>query len=264
MNNAIHIGQGQLMRQRTYGKGYSAADATEDYIVASDGRCLLNGSEPGCIVGHGALTKVDQMVNGDESQWIQPIIDQKIPIICTANGGDGKWGNNTSQARFAETWANLTAYGASTTRRFAVGTSMGGIMLLNGIFNRGGSGTDYSSLIAGIVLICPVLDLQYIVDNNPSSLGSGQSYSVTSAGAYNGTPNYSTYSPYVWGVGNSTLQNIPILMYYSTNDPICNPSASTAFAAAMNNITLVSLGANGHSQVGMPDNAAADFFKGLL
>lgn len=239
---------------QTYGDGYSAAAPAEVYVAGRNANIPLNGTQIGCINGHGASSTVITQVQTAEQPWAYPIQQSGIPLICSEAGGTFTWGNPDSIERIGDTWGFFSdlpsagGYGASSGGVVLYGVSMGAIVVLNGAFNQGAQvgGMDFSGLIQGIVLNLPVLDLQWIVDNDPFGFSAGV------IAAYGGTPDYSVYSPIEWGVVNATLKAIPMRIYYSTDDPICFPASTVAFAAAMDNCELISLGAVGHNGTTVP------------
>jgi alpha-beta hydrolase superfamily lysophospholipase len=219
---------------------------------------LVQDAKIGVVLAHGLLGNG----NIDTSQdYIEALIARRIPVIGTDLGGPINWGNEDCVARMNDTitYFNQIA-GARTDRVVLLGASMGAASVLNWARNwqntAAGSGNDFAnlSLVAGVALWAPALDMEDIFDNDRGSLA------ATISTAYSGyTGGWATQAAtansanYAAGYLGSSIR-----IWYSTDDPICLESTITTFGAA-SGATLTSLGAVGHSVNGMDVEDFADW-----
>lgn len=161
------------------------------------------------------------------------INDADLPQLIIDGDDESGWGNDASVTRLAAAWtwakANLPV---KTDKLCLVGSSMGATWGLN-------YAKANPTQVAGFAGIIPCLDLQYIVDNNPSSLAAG----VTTAYGTINDAVYAAHSPVRFG---SSVTAVPQKLWYSDTDTV-TPNASTNTYATASGAALASLGSIGHS-----------------
>lgn len=126
-----------------------------------------------------------------------------------------------------------------------VGGSMGGMLACNWARQN-------PNLVALLVLIIPLVDGEDFRSIN--ALG----YQASFEAAYGGNAAWQAARPNFNPVQYAAqLSNIPTHLYYSTDDPVCRPATTKAFADAHGRCELFSLGAQGHGAFGMDNRTAA-------
>lgn len=168
-------------------------------------------------------------------------------------GGDSTWGNPTGVTAVGTYLTAIRANYAHATKKIGlVGYSMGSMNVLN--YARANLAN-----IGAICLQIPVVNGEDVRSNNRAGAQAAFELAwVNNAGwqAARATSNPVEYA--------AQLSSIPILIYYSTNDPTAIPAEIMAFAATHGNCVLVSLGAIGHALTGLNPTLAAEFFTKYL
>lgn len=164
----------------------------------------------------------------------------------TGNGGPGTWGNDTTQTALTTlyTWTQ-TKLGA-TSRIALIGGSQGAAPAVR----WAAANPDKVSAVA---LGIGAVDTEDIRANNRN----GYAASVQTAFGLSAGQSVPTGKT---GVGVAASLTVPVLDYYSDDDPICVPATHTAFAAANpTQIDSRSFGAQGHTLTGFPWGTVTDW-----
>lgn len=163
------------------------------------------------------------------------LADAGMPVLSIDAGGTQPWGNDTSIARVADGWSYIKSqFGAKSDQVLIYGASMGALIALNWAKANPG-------LVAAMALHLPVTDLADIHDNN--RIG----YAVEIETAFGGAAGYAAAIAAHNPIANaSAFSDIPIKMWYASNDTVVMPATVDAFASATG-AKKASLGAVGHT-----------------
>lgn len=168
-------------------------------------------------------------------------------------GGPGVWGNDSSMTKMTSVYNFTQNVLKARTQVVITGGSHGGATAPRWVASN-------NDKVACMLLGIGAVDIQDILTNNRgvnAAAPSGYAQSVQTAwGLGSGTtlPAGST------GVQCAPNITVPVMDYYSTDDPICVASTHTAFAAANpTHITAQSFGSVSHSLNNFPITAAADW-----
>lgn len=155
--------------------------------------------------------------------------------IAADLGGGETFGNATGDAGMDDALTYLRANGASDDPVGLLGGSMGGQTAC--VWAR-----QHLASVECIALLVPGLDVEDIRVNDRL----GAQAAIEAAHTDNATWQAArpTRNPIEFA---DELADIPIRIWYSTDDDVCLPEFVTAFAAAHGNTTLTSLGAVGHN-----------------
>ena len=168
------------------------------------------------------------------------------------------WGNENSLERMSDAYRFLM--GPKVRARagpiLLVGTSMGALTALNWVLR-------HRELVAGIILGCPVLDIEALYGSNAGGLSASiaQAHGVSWPAEL---PDLSSHCPTLYAAALSAL---PMRIYASSNDPIAsNTGRCLEFAAGIPDslIEVVDLGPVGHSPTDTPVNDALSFAASVL
>ena len=220
----------------------STSSGTGQYVasewhIGCYSRRVKSAARRGVLI-HGGRTQT-ALSNMPPDSITAQLVSDSIPVMYF-DCSDGKtWGNPTSVTRTGQAWTyQKNNFGAKTDKVVLYGTSMGALVMFNWALAN-------LSSVAGIVTVNGAVSLIDLHDNDRG----GHKAEIETA---HGTGVVASY------VGNSTItardpaQNaasfagVPIKMFYSGNDPICIPSATTAFASASGAET-VNMGNLGHA-----------------
>jgi predicted alpha/beta hydrolase family esterase len=164
-----------------------------------------------------------------------------FPVLTSDFGGPSTWGNDTSRTAMtaAATWM-MSQPGAMTDKVSLYGGSMGCLTVLNWAISN-------PTKVASIVLVLPAVSLADLHDNRQiSTPGDIAAFIDTAYGNHAGyVAALPTHDPNTTA-NRAALAALPIQVWYSTNDPIADPTIAQSFAAATG-AELRSLGAVGHS-----------------
>jgi predicted alpha/beta hydrolase family esterase len=233
----------------------STSTGTGQYVasethVGCTGRYTNAGAKRAVLI-HGGRGQT-ALSNMPPDTITRLVVETGAPVMY-ADYVDGKqWGNDTVQSRISSLWTFAqSSFGAKTDKVVLYGASMGGPCMLNWAIAN-------PTKVAAIALVIPAVDLGDIYDNNTTaSLGFTASTDIDAAyggaGSFSGTVR-TTHNP---TLNASALAGIPILQFYSGNDPVCRPATQTAFQAAVgSSCTIVNMGNYGHAAPSPPDPSA--------
>jgi pimeloyl-ACP methyl ester carboxylesterase len=207
------------------------------------------GSLPGVLFCHGAGGLAPQ-------QWRDRSTAGHLALAnalgknysCGAGdmGGTSTWGNNTSITALGQlqTWLQGTK-NATAGKIALVGVSMGACAALN--YARANP-----TLVACLVVVIPILDLNDVVTNNRGGFASA--VNTAYGGTYSDTTDGPTHSP----VKYAASFTIPTLIYYAPDDAIATVGPVNTFTAACASSTKVSVGNTGHSEASVSAVPPAD------
>lgn len=224
----------------SFGTGRYAASENDVFLAEPAGWAGgVRGALYFHVAGATASTFMDSTLTG-ELHLIAAIAKQ-YPVLSIDAGGQS-WGNATALARAADGQTRLQGtpitpngpYGAKAGKIILIGSSMGAQLALN-------YAKANPTLVACVVGIIPVVDVQDIVTNNRAGLAA--SVNAAYGGAYSNATYGATYNPAVYAAS----YNIPTQLWYASDDTTTIASAVTAFAAAAQNVTATSVGALGHT-----------------
>lgn len=161
----------------------------------------------------------------------------------------GTFGNDAAQAGIGQLRTFMQGSGApikaASGKMYMVGGSGGGANAIN--YARNNPGNVFS-----MVFFAPLLDLQDLYENRLPASGVTQA-EVNAAYGGDVTAFYDTHSPIE--ADKTPLINIPIKIYYATDDPFIPVASVTTFRDQIEAVggicELQSLGAVGHTDVGV-------------
>lgn len=229
-----------LTRTLTYGTGYAPSAAAETFVVYGNRDTKVDAIRPGGIFAHSlGTTATLGMANpgtNDTGAFQWTLAERGVPVFAGDFAGASAFGNADSLSRVTDgiSFFRTAGYASSSKKIIATGQSMGGLTILN--YARANP-TAFSM----IALAAPAINLQDLYDNNRSDT------TAFISAAYGGVPNYSLYSPWAY---RGSFPDIPMIIFYSEDDPVCIPTYTQQFAAATG-ATLVSLGSVGHAVTGL-------------
>jgi pimeloyl-ACP methyl ester carboxylesterase len=161
---------------------------------------------------------------------------EKFPIIVADQAGD-TWANDTGIAAIAGCRTAIQAASspvqAASGKVFLIGVSMGFTVAC--AWARANIGQ-----VAGIAGILPLVNMTNIYDRDYE--GAKAVIDAAYGGTYSSTTDGPTHDP----IQFAQELNVPIKLWYASNDPGVLPATVTSFVAAAPNCTKVSLGAIGH------------------
>lgn len=157
-------------------------------------------------------------------------------------GGTGTFGNDTSGDRIAEGWSWVKSQVPCATDKMLLCGQSGGCPDVINFAAR-----DLSK-VAALALLIPALDLADIHDNNRAFAPHPGGFAIDIENAYGGAAGWTaaepTHNP-VHHAAAIAAAGVPVLVAYSTDDPICLASIAQSFASSVG-AELVNLGAVGH------------------
>jgi pimeloyl-ACP methyl ester carboxylesterase len=208
---------------------------------------------PGVIHAHGYGGGVDAAYWGTTYGTIPSVIAQRGMISLAGDLGSsantyGTFGNDDT----IDAIGDVIAYGRSSLGVTADPVHLlGGSMGATGVCNYAVRNPDE---VASLTLIIPLVGLIDAHDNNRGGYATTIEAAYTNQAGWNAAK--ATHDPLTFA---ADLPDVPIRIYYSTNDPICVPDTMTAFQA-ITGCELVSIGAQGHYAAGLIDpDEIADF-----
>lgn len=219
----------------TYGSGGYAPSETWVRVRAMDN--TGDNTHPLVMSLHGAT--------GVSYSALLPIINTasqlfeiaagRYTVFSPDAGGGVTFGNDTALNAIAAAQTHAKAsHGAKTGKIALHGTSMGAANALG--YTRANP-----SNVACVVGTIPAIDIEDIRANNRGG------YQATIHTAYGSNALWQaarpTHNPVEFA---SEISAIPVLLFCSSNDPICIRARADAFATAHGNTTIVDLGAVSH------------------
>jgi hypothetical protein len=169
-------------------------------------------------------------------------------------GGATNWGNDASQTALTNAFTYLTTgiLGCKTDKIVLNCGSMGALAGLRWA-------KDNPTKVAAILLSIPATSLVDLHDNNRGGYAAEMETAHGVSGTYAGNATIIGKDP---AQNTSAIAAIgcPIRLYYSTDDPICVPSATTTFGAAVG-AEMISMGAQGHATGSPYSTDEADLFQ---
>lgn len=199
-----------------------------------------DGSVRGVIYCHGALSTETQVLGTTfpNTAAIVAAIANIYPTLACRFSGDA-WANDAAIAKvaLAKTYLQGTV-GAKSGKVFLLGGSMGGALAM--AYARANP-----TLVAGLILLEPVSDLQDIATNNRGSLAA--SLNAAYSGGYSDATYGATHNPTTFA---SSLAAIPVQTWYATDDATVIPATVTAVMTAIGGVDLHTL-TGGHADAAL-------------
>lgn len=224
------------MALRSYqGSGRYAASEQDVFISTLAG---LAGGIRGVVYCHvvNSTATACRDYNSIGELHLVNTIAEVFPVLSIDAGGLSPWGNATAMARIGDAITYLQGTrGAKSGKVLLVGSSHGGLTVLN--FAKANP-----TLVAAVVGMLPVIDLNDVVTNNRGGLAAG--VNTAYGGAYSEVTNGPTSNPANYAASYA----IPTQLYYASDDTTAIPSTVTTFASTATNVTATSLGALGHTE----------------
>lgn len=242
-----------------------------DVLWVPDGYAR-DGSRRGIVFCHGAGELAATPLTGTagskaaETRLLWALASRYPMVMFDAGAGSGttspdNWGNANAVTRLGQaiTWLQTPAApglspgggGAATGKVFLVAISMGSLLALN-------YAQAHPASVAAIVGILPAIDLDNIRDNTAFKAAISSAWG-TGTWTAPGTPALpGGANPAVAG-NHSAIGAIPQRLYYAPDDAIVATATVTAFASAVgSSVSLVNLGAGGHSDASVGHVSASD------
>jgi len=201
-----------------------------------------DGTHRGAILCHGA--------GGTATSWFDPAKPGSgaLRALITARhfcyagdfGGDN-WGNANALADVAAASALLEAGGASAGPKLVAGGSMGGLVATR-------YAAQHPEDVAGLALWIPAIDAAAVRALFPASFNTAWGLA-----AQDPLPNVVPDANPVNLPGQIAC---PVFLAYASDDPLVSPATAVTFAAALDDVTLISVGALGHSEAALTAAAA--------
>lgn len=197
--------------------------------------------------GNTDRTFIDTVAGTFPLAEISRLAAERYPVISHRAGTD--WGNAAAITRWGNLWTFAPGRtGMSATDFFLIAVSMGTPNALNWVRSN-------ASKCKAAVLITPAVDVEDIRANDRGSHQANIHAAYTDNATWQAAR--PTHNPTEYAAAD--LQTIPFLIFKSADDPTCTEATVDAFAAKVTS-TVVSLGAIGHSSVGVNPQTIVDFF----
>lgn len=166
----------------------------------------------------------------------------KYPVVVGSQGSTaGLWGNDTMMTFISNTRTVMqgATVGAKAGKVILVGVSMGGLGILNWAKAN-------PTLVAGVIIIIGVIDPEDIRANDRGGLAAA--LNTQYGGLYVDSTQKANKNP-AYMATQGAYTNIPIQIWYDTNDLIIPQSITTTFATNNGaNTNIYSVGALGHTE----------------
>lgn len=182
--------------------------------------------------------------SGGERLGQELITAAGTPLLTADLGGASTWGNDAAKARLTDAWAYAVAQAdARTDKALLYAGSMGCLTAFAWAI-------DHPELVAGIVAVLPVVDLEYVHANSVNGAA------ALIDAAYGGAPpDFAARSVFP---RRELVPDVPVQLWHSDDDPYVPLATAQAFAAAVG-AESHSMGAIGHSAAGIDPAAVAAF-----
>lgn len=182
-----------------------------------------------------------------------------VPLVACDDGGPSTWGNDASQTSRTNlfNWAtdlSNNRLGVLTDKVVLMGGSMG--CQVNAIWAK-----NNLAKVSAIVNVIGIPNVEAARAENRNGVAQGlvETAYVDNAGWQAAR---ATHNPLEFA---SQLAGIPILDFYSENDPFSTPAEHAALAAAVGpSMTTVSMGAVGHTFFGLDVERLRDFIRSYI
>lgn len=226
------------------GTGSSVGEQILTFLRKADPRA---GTKRGVVLCHGATATESRFIDGaapQQQRIVQAIAEKGYPCIAHRQVGDS-WANDAAIAKvaLAKTYLQGTL-GAKSGKIFVVGGSMGGALAM-------AYAAANPTLVAGLILLEPVSDLQDIVTNNRSGLAA--SCNAAYAGGYSNATYGATHNPTSFA---ASLAGIPVQTFYATDDTTVIPATVTTVMTAIGGVDLHTL-TGGHADAALATIASS-------
>lgn len=201
----------------------------------------MDGTVRGVIFSHGAGGNEAVPFGSTQSTNVSAVMREVAsiyPVLSCTFTGQQHWGNDAALTALTDAVNFLKGtFGAKTGKVLLIGQSMGHLHIAN--WARANP-----SLVAGIVGILPVSDLNDLVTNNRGSTAAA--INAAYGGAYSESTNGPTKNPANYAA--TGLVGIPWRGYYASDDTLVLPGTVTGLASSIGSTaTATSLGTGGHA-----------------
>lgn len=227
--------------------GYSPSAPTESHVIA-EGRPIPSTQTRPLVYAHQHGSLADVGIT-EIKHGIPAWANAGLVAITSDLGGATTFGNPTAESRFGDAVTYIRAQRpCKQDKVIIVACSMGGIAACNWAVNN-------PSQVAAMAMIVPAIDLEDIHDNDRGGHAAGIE------AAYGGLAAFQTSMVTRNPIDHADdLTGIPIKIWYSTNDGVCLPAITEAFATA-SGAELESLGAVFHSNGTLSPTAVFNYVK---
>lgn len=185
-----------------------------------------NGSKPAILYAHGRGGTARDFFDPSVYPMLKALTDAGYPFVANDLGGTTNYGNNTAITRLGQTrtFAQGSEIGAQSGKVVLFSVSMGGLAVCNWARQN-------KAQVACIVMTVPATELEYYHDND---ILEGVDAAAEIEAAYGGTTAYNnslaTHSPINYA---AEISDLPIAIFYNTDDPMASPARVEAFGAAV-------------------------------
>ena len=241
-----------MTRASSYGlNAYRAGDA---HVTIVNRHHKANQTRRGLLAFHGAGGDADDYFTAS-SGASDLYAERHVAVMWGDFDGPYTFGNDDAITSVGEAWTWMKAnLGTKTDQVILAGGSMGALVALN--WARANP-----TLVACCVLTIPLLDLDTAYQEDTLGLRDeiGTAYGVTHPTAL---PGLATHSP----VAYPDDVSFPVAIFSSDDDTAASNTAEcqTWAAAVGNNVTVTSIGAQGHADDGSFNEAKWEFIHAYV
>jgi pimeloyl-ACP methyl ester carboxylesterase len=235
-----------------YGAGQYHPALSGDHHYAVVPRGFKSGSKPPVIwcPGHGAAADQGYAENYT-ADVARAICAAGYPLLCIDAGASvqPQWGNATALACIDDAIAYAqSTLGAATGKAHVMGFSMGGLAAL-------AYATANPSKVRSVLLVCPGVDMDYYYSH-------GFADTATAYGSFSAMEAALPLHSPQQIAANGNLPNVPIKMFYTTDDTTAVTALQLTFASTAGAAVQVeSMGTGGHSPLPLSPSDAVAFLN---
>ena len=201
-----------------------------DKVVSGQRELIIKPKFPpespkmGIMFCHGAGGLADQALRPEFAKVLQPLSDLGHPIMSHDLVSSATWGNDAGQSAMTTAKAYMHAsMGAKAGKILLVGASMGGLSSFVWAKNN-------PTLVAGIIGIVPVSDVNDIYTNNRQGLATWIASAY--AGGWSQATLGAARNPITFATAGA-LAGIPALLFSAASDATVIPSTVLALKNAI-------------------------------
>lgn len=239
----------------------------EDWVIGGEDGLVItsrygwkkNASKPPLILCHGANGSPESVWQEEGNREMCHELAKDFLVYVGDIGGPYTWANDTAILRVAQikSWLASTFGHNSVADVGLIGQSMGGGVAM-------AFALEFQSAVKFIAAQIPMISIQDVYNIRPDLQ---DSIDAAYGGNYQDLVDGNTHSPIrMFSGGVSTLPDIPIKIWASSNDTVVRPGPLASFLEFRPQTMHVDVGLGGHSQasidVAVPDTI--DFCRSFL
>lgn len=216
----------------------------QNFVYFTPSSWQSDGSKPAILYAHGRGGTARDFFEPSVYSHLKALMDAGYPMVANDLGGTATFGNDTAITRLGQTrtFAQSSEVGAKSGKVVLFSVSMGGLAVCNWARQN-------KSSVACIVMTVPATELQYFHD---IGILEGINAEAEIDAAYGGHSNYvnalPTHSPLTYA---AEIADLPIAIFYNTDDNMANPARVEAFGAAVGAEMHPSLGVHTLENINM-------------